>query len=233
MYINIGNKPEGQFPEGYKEGLQNFFIANKLPPGRLIYDEVFNSVMFPLQRKNEMREMLIKALLLKPIVVGEIGSDKGGSLYHWCQLPTVRRVLGIEYRGVPYRAEFTRYFKDIDFCHIQGSSYDPDTVRAVKRWLEPDKFDCLFLDGDKANFMQDYICYKNMIRPGGLMFLHDINGEPPEFAFNQISKIHNTERIIDTSEARNLDRGVAPCNSWEEWLHFWGERSCGVGVVYI
>jgi predicted O-methyltransferase YrrM len=233
MFLELGGQKDGNFPGGYGAALQGFFQSEVKPPNEMIFDDVFNSIMFPLQRKRELRKMLQAAAAINPRVVGEIGCDKGGSLYHWANsIPGVERVYGCEFRGIPFKDEFTKAMPDKDFLFVHGSSYDDKTIEAVTEWLDGDKFDCLFLDGDKLHFFDDYVAYSKLVRQGGIMFLHDINGEPPEAAFNKIALMEVTHAIIDTTEAENLE-DFHPENAWESWLKYWGTRSCGVGVVYI
>jgi predicted O-methyltransferase YrrM len=231
MKYNIDNKPEEDFPVEYRNGVADFFKKGNKDINNFICEGIFNSTMFPLQRKKEMSLMLGMADNLQPRVVMEIGCDKGGSLYHWCRLPSVKRVIAIEFRGTPYHEEFEKEFPNIDFCFIHGSSYDERNVEIVKNFLGKDKIDAAFLDGDKLWFFEDYSFYRPMMKDGGFMFLHDINGEPPQEAFQKISDIEDTLRIIDTTEALSFSKN--PTNSWEEWLKYWGTTSCGVGVVKL
>jgi cephalosporin hydroxylase len=53
-------------------------------PGLDLYTEIFDHPwLFPLQRKAEMAAMMKLARSIEPKTVMEIGSDKGGSFYHW------------------------------------------------------------------------------------------------------------------------------------------------------
>jgi len=233
MFVQLETDGLDSFPSGYGAAMRGFFQGERQEADEFIYHDIFDSIMFPLQRKRELRQMLKLASMKNPKVVGEIGADKGGSLYHWCMLPGVKRVVAIEFRGIPYREEFEKAFPHIDFCFIHGSSYDQRAVEAVQKWLGEDSIDTLFLDGDKANFYADYKSYRDMIRDGGLMFMHDINGEPPEADFKRVAQEEHTSIIIDGSEAKELPPGFTPSSPWEAWLMFWQEKSCGVGVVYL
>lgn len=222
-------------------------LKNKPGRGNDLYDCVFdNNTLFPLQRKRETEKMIAKARTIRPRVVAEIGADKGGSFFHWvCGLETVERALAIEIRGTPYGNLFADAFPEVDFKFIPDSSYSTDTVLSVTEWLNGDKFDCVFLDGDKSEFMRDFNLYLPMVRRGGMIMMHDINrggkhpAAPPATVFDNIADGGRfvTERIIDTSEAveaaqRDADK-VALVNSYDAWLRFWADSSCGVGVVYI
>jgi hypothetical protein len=239
MYINLTKRPDLDFPEWYINGMHDFFKGEPRESGLEIYEDVFDSTMFCLQRKNEMCKMLQVAKQIKPKVVMEIGSDKGGSLYHWCQIPGVKRVIAIEFRGTPYHKEFEKAFPDIDFLFISGSSYDKNNVAEVKKWLGKDKIDSLFIDGDKLGFLKDFYAYKPMMNHPSRIFMHDINGEPPEQDFKQLENDDSyiTYRIYDTSEVeptlKAVNEGKQKANNWTNWLNIWKCRSCGVGVIEL
>lgn len=227
---------EGGWPEHYAEDLARFMENDpNRPVGLDLYEDVFNSALFPLQRKRELVKMIQLARTLNPRVVGEIGSDKGGSFYHWCKcFPTVQRAYACEYRGVPFQAAFEQAFPQIDFGFVYGSSFNDDNVSAVKDWLSGDKFDCLFLDGEKCFFDKDFYAYEPLVRSGGIIFLHDIHGFDinPRHTLDALKDSgYDVSEIIDVSEYFDDDR---TCDSaWHQWLRYWKTTSCGVGVVRI
>lgn len=239
MFCNFSGQSDfdwEDFPEGYLNGLTEFFNGEPRKRGLDIYEDVFSSLLFPLQRKKELIKMIQLVRGLKPTIVGEIGCDKAGSLYHWCSsFPTVKKVIAIEFRGIPYRVFFEKTFPNIEFCWIHGSSYDPRSIQAVRNFIDGETIDSMFLDGDKSAFLQDFKAYSPMIRKGGVVLMHDINGEPPEHALNEVSRTYITSTIIDVSEVDEADflNITRPITAWEDWLRFWGKRSCGVGVVHL
>lgn len=227
------------WPPNFESDVRNFLAADRTLPGQDLYEAVFSSAMFPLQRKRELHKMMQLARTLDPQVVLECGSDKLGSLYHWVHcLPTVRKAVAIEIRGCPCSHDFERRFPRVEFLWLEGSSYDPAVVRQVREFLGDDQFDAVFLDGDKGQFYRDFELYRPLIRSGGLALLHDVNGEPPQRAFNRIAaEGYETSVILDTSEAdeaaQRESEGRPIDSSYEYWLRFWKHRSCGVGVVRI
>lgn len=220
-----------------------------LPPGKDVYMPIFdNGILFPLQRINEMEVMMQTARSVNPHVVMEIGSDKGGGFFHWCKsLPSVGRAIAAEFRGVPFQDAFKDMFPEIDFHFVEGSSYDPVNVQGVRNFLnkgktgsEPgDMIDCLFIDGDKNGTGRDFASYVSMVRPGGLIFIHDIEDRtihPSQFFYSLCEK-YRIMAILDGREALPaVRRGVnnePPKTAYEGWLRIWKHHSCGVGVVQV
>lgn len=231
---------DADFPPEMMDNIRTFFrnVHPHLPPGRWAYPEVFYSPSFyPLQRMNETRRMMEIAASIGPRVVMEIGADKGGGLYHWCQLPTVDYVIGCEVRGTPYAVEFERGFPDRRFLWLPQSSYATQTVDTVRSWLDGMAIDCLFIDGEKTQFMRDFDTYRPLMRPGGIVFLHDVTESPMREVFDTLAKRHRSDLIVNIDEAKAaVERGNLnlPIDSpYEGWLRHWHGRSCGVGVIYL
>lgn len=237
------------FPHGIQQTWAQFVKDySTLPGGRDVYPEIFNNgTLFPLQRQNEMSLMMQLARNNAPQVVMEIGSDKGGGFFHWCKsLPTVRRAIAAEFRGVPFIDAFLKLFPALDFCFIEGSSYDPANVARVSTFLNdtnkadsPDLIDCLFIDGDKAGTARDFKAYAPLVRKGGLVFIHDIEDRsihPSQFFFS-LAADYQIMAILDGREGRAAEAraktGDLERNAYEGWLRIWKWNSCGVGVVQM
>jgi predicted O-methyltransferase YrrM len=210
------------------------------PRGENAYSEVFDdSVLFPLQRKAELSRMMMTARALAPKVVMEIGADKGGGFYHWIKcLPTVRKAIAIELRGVPYASAFRGAFPYVSIMCRAGSSMDGSVIADVKNFLAGDPIDCLFIDGDKASTGKDFAIYSPFVRKGGLVFIHDVVDKiNPRAVFNTLAARYDSESIVDVSEgleARARERaGIPAATSHEAWNRVWGNTSCGVGVLHV
>lgn len=206
-------------------------------------DDVFGSgLVFPLQRRAELKRMLDIATSLGPQTVMEIGADKGGGLYHWCQLPTVKNVIACEVRGTPYRHAFEDAFPRINFLWLEGSSLEKAAVWRVQHFLDQREtsLDVLFIDGDKSYFDVDFWHYSTFMRPGSVAFFHDITDLVPGAGYQRVLQAMpdcRHEEIIDRSDAdAALDRamrGIPSANAYEAWLRYWKGASCGVGVIYL
>ncbi len=233
---------DAPFPEGMLREIEEVLrLTKKQKPGKDLYPEVFNfSCVMPLQRKNELKQMMATARKVNPKVIMEIGADKGGGLFHWVKCFSPERVVACEIRGTPYSELFEKAFPEIDFLWLPESSYDPVVVQKVNHWLGLDAFDCVFIDGDKANFMADFNAYKHMVKKGGIAFMHDIQDDAPGTAFEQAKTdpaVLLASTIIDISEGTEAkqreNEGLPSTGCYENWLRIWGGRSCGVGVLYL
>lgn len=231
------NMPDADFPKGMVEEWEAFLAADKTPPGLDVYDAVFETgLCFPLQRKAELRRMIEVARSVEPKTVMEIGADKGGGLYHWCKIPTVRNVIACEIRGTPYIDAFRRAFPDLQLMAFGRSSLDPTVWGAVSH--NCGLIDVLFIDGDKTKFVEDFDAYLPLMNPRGVVFMHDITDREPGRAFEAVqSRGYRTEWIVDRSEAFEAvsreERGVEATTAHEAWLRHWKGGSCGVGVIWL
>lgn len=230
--------PEAPMPLNIAPAWETFLQGDTLlrPPGLGTYREVFDHpTIFPLQRAREMQRMLEAASVYWPTTVFEIGADKGGGLYHWCKLPSVRQVIACEMRGTPYAESFEKAFPHIDFLWLPQSSFDSQTVAQVAEWLDTTKIDVLFIDGDKSKFKNDFDAYKPLMATPGIVFVHDINNDKvPLSGYKAIlAGGYRHSEIIDISEYQDLAGSRKPETPHEHWLMYWHGRSCGVGVIYL
>lgn len=214
-------------------------------PGLPLYSQVFeHNGLFPLQRQKEMEWMINTASLYQPKVVMDIGSDKGGGVYHWVKsLPYVQKVIACEIRGTPYAEEFEKAFPQVKFLWLPCSSRGyTNAIKPVEKFLMetpgPKQIDCLFIDGDKTAFLEDFHIYHPYInRERGVVFLHDVTDPDPGKAFGELRRLYpRGARIFrDVSEVQPaLDRqtlGLPPASAYEGWLRHWRGQSCGVGYI--
>lgn len=221
------------FPSGMVEEIEQFLVADKEPPGLNLYPAVFaTSHFFPLQRQAELKWMLEKAKDAQ--VVMEIGADKGGGLYHWCKALQPQHAVACEVRGLPYWRAFERAFPATKFVWCPESSYEQPTVSKVQRSLDYKPIDVLFIDGDKGAMFMDFELYLPLMRrPGGLVFMHDIQDDLPRSHYNRICRMgfaheeHIDIADLATARAQNLQTAHA------NWLRHWNGASCGVGMVKL
>lgn len=240
---------DGPFPVGMMPCIEEFFesIHPCLEPGKDYYQRVFDtSYFFPLQRQREMVEMMRIARTFNPTTIMEIGADKGGGLYHWCHcLPSVRHVIASEIRGLPYATLFDNTFPHIQFTWVSGSSYEPRNRHYVETSLklsEHKTIDCLFIDGDKSAFLQDYDTYAPLLSSPSVVFLHDIkdgdgrNIRTPRGTLEHLkSRGLRVDTYINTDDSTEAmvrqSKGLPPESAHEGWLREWNGRSCGIGIV--
>jgi cephalosporin hydroxylase len=236
---------DAPFPEGMVEEIEEILKQEtSIPNEQDLYPHIFESAMvMPLQRKYEMQQMIRLARSVPHSTVMEVGADKGGSVYTWIKALQPERMIACEIRGTPYGQVFNRTFPLVDFCWMEGSSYDPSVVGRIRSWLRGHTIDILFLDGDKTAFDRDFAAYVPLVTPGGYVFMHDIvpDLDPvPRRAFTWASErpeVAQALEIIDFSEHEQLAqadrRGSIVGGPYNDWLRYWGPHSCGVGVLHI
>lgn len=128
------------------------------------------------QHEGELILVLDLISSVSPKVILEIGCDQGGSLYAWRGL--CDRVYGItlpvnDWESGGSGQPLTSHGAEI----ILGDSHDSRTLSDVLSLLGGDQLDVLVLDGDHHTeaVRLDLIAYGNLVRPGGLILIHDIN----------------------------------------------------------
>lgn len=128
------------------------------------------------QRADELAAALALVADLDPKVIVELGCDLGGTLYAWRQI--CDDVYGITLEDNSYETGGT-YGGPLDThgatVHI-GDSHDPSSLDWLRDRLAGRPLDVLVLDGDHLvdGIRQDLRDYGPLVRPGGLILLHDI-----------------------------------------------------------
>lgn len=118
------------------------------------------------QKREEFAQFLSMLEGISPEVIVEIGVCSGGATWAFTQYaPTV---IGIDPEPKLSGA--------VDAKILTGGSQDPRILEKLVAELDGRPIDCLFIDGDHlyAGAMADYRVYRKMVRPGGIIALHDI-----------------------------------------------------------
>lgn len=174
------------------------------------------------QRTWELERLLDAYRELAPRRVLEIGSYTGGTLYHFLQASTPGTlVVSMDLynnRAVDNRALYPEWTPEgVDLHVMQADSTDLDTVSDV--WdMAP--FDFVFIDGDhmEASVRKDWKNYRMMVRPGGIVALHDIL-PAPGIDYIQVEPVW---REIQRQGYKTREIVADPDAEWG-----------GIGVVYI
>ena len=154
--------------------LQNFLFSAK---GALIR---------PWQFESELAELVSLLENLNPKRVMEIGTANGGTLFLECRLanpsatiisvdlPEGRYGGGYPIWKIPVYQKFALPGQNIKL--IRASSHDISTLEQVKKILNTQELDFLFIDGDHTyeGVKKDFQLYSPMVRKGGIIVFHDI-----------------------------------------------------------
>jgi FkbM family methyltransferase len=158
------------------------------------------------QRPDELAGAVRLVANLSPSVVVEIGCDTGGTLFAWRQVCT--EVIGITLADNSYATAgqglpLTNHGATV---HI-GDSHDPGTLRWLTGRLAGRHIDALVIDGDHTadGVRTDLAMYGPLVRPGGVVLLHDIASTDDPRA--EVWKVWpDLAGRFQTSEIRSVDR---------------------------
>jgi cephalosporin hydroxylase len=133
------------------------------------------------QREEELAEMLGVVAALDPKVIVEVGCDAGGTLFCWRQLCDAVYGITLPDNTWPTGGQSLPRVDHGALVHV-GDSHDPASKAWLDRQLGSRQVDVLFIDGDHsyAGVKTDYEMYSPLVRPGGLVLIHDVlNGADP------------------------------------------------------
>jgi cephalosporin hydroxylase len=128
-----------------------------------------------------MQEMIYE---LKPDVIVEAGTYKGGSAYYYARLMDLihhGRVITIDIEDYPGKPTHPRV------TFLLGSSTDPKIFDRVRSLIQPGETVTVFLDSDhhKAHVLRELRMYHALVTPGSYLIVEDthFNGHPilPKF----------------------------------------------------
>ena len=164
----------------------------------------------PMQRRSEILMLLERLAELQPRALVEIGTARGGTLFLLTRVAASDATIvsidlpGGEFgggyawrRGLLYR-QFAREHQRLRL--IRGDSGAPSTVARVKETVGA-SVDFLFIDGDHRydGVRRDFESYAPLVRPGGLIAIHDIVPGPVE-AVGDVPHFWREMRGADSDE---------------------------------
>lgn len=165
------------------------------------------------QIRDEIVELTRRLVDLKPRIVLEIGTFKGGTAMIWSQFAS-ERVISCDLSPMGRRARIIESFPPADSkCQLilmTGDSHDDTFRERVARELDGDRVDLLFIDGDHSaqGVRSDYEMYRLFVRPGGLIAFHDIVESQP-VPENRVYDFWKTVR--DQSNASEIISSAQQC----------------------
>jgi len=208
--------------------LKSFFSDNP----EEIFDfswNFYSGLIRPCQIKEEFVELLKIFKELNPKCILEIGTANGGTLFCFCKLARDDATIisidlpegpfggGYPEWKIPIYQAFTKQNQKIDL--LRKDSHQQDTLEEVKKILNDNQLDFLFIDADHSyeGVKKDFEMYSPLVRKGGIIAFHDIAKHPPETGC-EVEKFWN--EIKNTFEFRELIRDV-------------NQVGCGIGVIYF
>jgi predicted O-methyltransferase YrrM len=194
--------------------------------------DVAGIAIAPMQARSEIRALLELVAAEPPRVVLEIGTARGGTLFLWSRVAAAEAVLvsvdlpdgefggGYPQWRVPLYRAFARGSQRIEL--LRADSHAEPTRDRVQELLAGRPVDFLFIDGDHTydGVARDFELYTPLVRPGGLVALHDIvpQGDSDEFLVGDVPRFW--------SELRER-------HEVHELVEDWQQGRFGIGAVRL
>jgi predicted O-methyltransferase YrrM len=199
----------------------------------LVFDfDVAGIGIAPMQARSEIRGLLALLEAEPPRVVLEIGTARGGTLFLWSRVAAPDALLvsvdlpdgefggGYPEWRVPLYRAFARERQRLEL--LRADSHAEETRDRVQELLGGQPVDFLFVDGDHTydGVARDYELYTPLVRPGGLVALHDVvpQGDSEDFLVGEVPRFW--------AELRER------C-SVRELVEDWSQGRFGIGVVEV
>lgn len=220
-FYNFTAKKDLEKAITHLKGLQSKLLSTK---ARFAIPFVFEGKghfksMACMQNSEEIEKLYDMICGIKPLRIMEIGTAKGGALYLWCQAadPTGTIISldlpGGEFGGgypecrIPFYEEFTSRNQKLHL--IQADSHSEATFKEAKQRLDNMPLDVLIIDGDHSyeGVKTDFNLYTQMVKPGGLIAIHDIlpREDLPEIEvhkfWSELKERYETREIIGSENS--------------------------------
>lgn len=165
-----------------------------------------------------------------PIVVGEIGMKHGGNSFMFLRkLENTTLYLGMDL-VLNNISKLRHYRRSSQTIHtLEGNSQLLAVVNKAKRILNGRKFDFLFIDGDHEynGVLEDLIQWYPLVRPGGLIAIHDI--VPDEEAKTGVRPKNS---LIWGGGVYRFWARVKDQFEHKEFVKDWDQGGFGIGVIH-
>lgn len=171
------------------------------------------------QKPDELADLV--ALLDRPRRLLEIGTHTGGTLWLWSQIADDEAlILSVDDRSYgQLRRPALRPRQTL--AYLEADSHDPKTRSWVEQTLGyRHQLDFLFIDGDHSydGVKADFEDYSPLVRPGGIVALHDVVNHPAQTGC-EVHELWLELREDDRYPVREL---IRPPDTWG-----------GIGVVVM
>jgi len=183
----------------------------------------------PLQVRYELLELLKIIQKKKPKYILEIGTAYGGTLFLFTRLASENAVIisidlpGGNFGGGYSKARIPLYQKfalDNQQIHlIRKDSHKEETLEEIKKILNGNKIDFMFIDGDHTyqGIKRDFELYSPILKENGIIALHDIiksdiKGNEVSKFWDEIKSKYDTIEISENQKQNWAGIGVIKIN---------------------
>jgi cephalosporin hydroxylase len=173
-----------------------------------------------LQKRSEIIALARTVAALKPKIILEIGTARGGTLLIWSSLASQKVVSCDLVHRTPQKPLFEALPPPGSTCKVTlltGNSHDAAFKQRVAQALNGQKADFIFIDGDhtESGVTADYNDYREFVRQGGIIAFHDIVESQP----------------LATNQVYHLWKKIKPKAVTEEFVN--DPKQCGFGIGII
>jgi predicted O-methyltransferase YrrM len=178
-----------------------------------------------VQRTFELMTLCRRVRRLRPRRIVEIGTYLGGTLFCWPRLAAAdATIISVDLPGEQFgrnddaaKKTFESYLlRGQRLCCVRGDSRADGTLADVRSRLEGDAIDFLFIDGDHRyeTVRSDFERYRDLVRPGGLIALHDIIADRNVPAsqvhrlWGELEQTNSVEAILDQDSVPGAGMGI-------------------------
>lgn len=218
-----------------KQKLKKYFKASDIEQiidaTRNFYGHGFYDRISMSQKRSEIRNLAQRVKAIDPLVIVEIGTRKGGTLFTWSRYTNAQLIISIDLpggiHGGGYPAEKQKFYKfflsdqPVRKMHLlQEDSHNKLTLEMLENILDKKRIDFLFIDGDHTyhGVKKDFEMYSPLVRKGGIIAFHDIipnatdhedadTIEVPKF-WNEIKQGYKIEEFIESPDQQNMGIGI-------------------------
>lgn len=175
-----------------------------------------------LQKRTEILALAQAVAALKPRLILEIGTARGGTLLIWSSLASEKVITCDLVHREPQKALFEALPPRGSNCQVKlltGNSHAAEFKQRVAVELGGQKADFLFIDGDHTveGVKADYEDYREFVRPGGIIAFHDIVEKQP----------------FDTNQVHQFWQRVRKETETEEFISDPDQCGFGIGIVRL
>jgi predicted O-methyltransferase YrrM len=186
----------------------------------------YSEFIKPIQIKEEFLELLKIFQKQNPKYILEIGTANGGSLFCFCKLAREdATIISIDLPGgkfgggypewkIPIYKAFAK--KNQKLYLLRNDSHSQETLEEVKKILNGNQLDFLFIDGDHSyeGVKKDFEMYSPLVKKGGIIAFHDIVPGPqknaggvPKF-WEEIKRNFQIQEIVKNWNQNGYGLGV-------------------------
>jgi predicted O-methyltransferase YrrM len=169
----------------------------------------------PAQVRFEIKALLRLLHEEPPRNLLEIGTARGGTLFLLSRVATAdARLASIDLPGGEFGGGYDSVWipllralprKGQTLKLMRADSHDPKTYDETRRWFAGEPLDCLLIDGDHRfeGVRRDFVMYGRLVRPNGLIAIHDIVPGPEERVggvpafWNLLKNVYQVQELVD------------------------------------